>query len=112
MTVLLHANGVVALYALQRSRIHTFRQIIHDRSTQRKSNHYRSLRFFTASIPPLLQSKTLTATPFHSIWSLSHQTPSSMPISDEKWTVAVEKFGNPTSFVFHWANLKLKYDLG
>ncbi|GBM57181.1 hypothetical protein AVEN_55071-1 [Araneus ventricosus] len=35
-----------------------------------------------------------------------------MRISNENWTVVVEKFGNPTSFVFHLAHLviKLKYD--
>ncbi|GBM75229.1 hypothetical protein AVEN_73993-1 [Araneus ventricosus] len=35
-----------------------------------------------------------------------------MRISDENWTVVVQKFGNPTPFDFHLAHsvMKLKYD--
>ncbi|GBL93101.1 hypothetical protein AVEN_216455-1 [Araneus ventricosus] len=59
-------------------------------------------------------SRIFTATPFYTIWSALHKNPSSMRILDKNWTAVVEKFGNPTSFVFHLANsvIKLKYDPG
>ncbi|GBM41394.1 hypothetical protein AVEN_62687-1 [Araneus ventricosus] len=57
-------------------------------------------------------SGTFTRIPFHSICSASYQNSSSMRISDETWTVVVEKFRYQTSFVFHLAHsiIKLKYN--
>ncbi|GBN49487.1 hypothetical protein AVEN_19874-1 [Araneus ventricosus] len=58
-------------------------------------------------------SWTFTVRPLHTIWFSSHQNPSSMQISDENWTIVVEKFENQMSFVFHLAHsvIKLKYHL-